>query len=434
MSRLLVLAPEPIRVRMAGMGIRAAEIARHLALAGNSVTLLTPGPPEEAPDALRVPGVSVARLETTALGALAGRHDGAVVSGHAANALFRNAPPLPTLVDLYDPFLVENLAYAKRLGDGPFRGDHATLALQLLRGDRFLVSSPMQRAFYAGFLLELGRVNPRTWDDDPTLARLLPIVPFGVPAEPPRLRDPILRAVPGIGATDPILFFGGIYDWYDPAELLDALPAVLPSVPRLRVVFVASPNPETTPQAAYARTEARVRGDETLSAHVRFVPWFPYESRGTAYLEATAAVLTHRPGLETELSFRTRGLDFLWAGLPVVSHRGGAMSMVLERTGSGIVVDEGDRDALAASLVKVLTDGPLREALSARARIAAEAFRWDRVLAPVLDWASAPSTDSAREAGADAFAVLASLSAEGAGRAAPRVPRLPGLLRRLSGR
>ena len=36
-------------------------------------------------------------------------------------------PAIPTLVDLYDPFLVENLAYARQLGEGPFLHDHATL-------------------------------------------------------------------------------------------------------------------------------------------------------------------------------------------------------------------------------------------------------------------------------------------------------------------
>ena len=397
MSRILVLSPEPARARMAGMGIRACEIARHLAAAGHSTTLAAPGDPAEAPEWLGSSGVAFERLEAAALAPLAARHDGAVVSGHVSNELFRAAAPIPTLVDLYDPFLVENLSYASRLGPGVFRHDHATLALQLERGDRFLVSSPLQRAFYAGFLLAIGRVNPGVWADDPSLERLLSVAPFGVPAEPPVPGPALLRtAGSGIGPDDPVLFFGGVYDWYDPAALLAVFDRVLESVPACRLVFVASPNPGTTPQGAYARAEAAARARGWHGHQVLFVPWFPYDARGTVYLEATAAVLTHRPGLETDLSLRTRGLDFLWAGLPIVSNRGGAMGQLLADSGAGLLVDPDDAEGLADALVKVLTDPSLRADLSARGQAAAAAYRWERTLAPVLDFAAVPAFDPHR--------------------------------------
>jgi len=397
MSRILVLSPEPVRTRMAGMGIRACEIARHLAGAGHSTTLAAPGDPADAPGWLRSPGVTVDRLDAAALALLAARHDGAVVSGHVSNDLFRSAAPLPTLVDLYDPFLVENLSYASRLGPGVFRHDHATLSLQLERGDRFLVSSPLQRAFFAGFLLAIGRVNPRVWADDPSLERLLSVAPFGVPDEPPVPGPALLRTTgSGIGPDDPVLFFGGVYDWYDPAALLAVFDRVLESVPACRLVFVASPNPDTTPQGAYARAEETARARGWHGRQVLFVPWFPYDARGGVYLEATAAVLTHRPGLETDLSLRTRGLDFLWAGLPIVSHRGGAMGQLLADSGAGLLVDPDDAEGLAAALVRVLTDPALRADLSARGRAAAAAYRWERTLAPVLDFAAAPAFDPHR--------------------------------------
>ena len=399
MSRILVLSPEPARARMAGMGIRACEIARHLSAAGHATTLAAPGEPSEAPRWLGASGVSVERLDAGVVASLAARHDGAVVSGHVSNDLFRSAAPIPTLVDLYDPFLVENLAYASRLGPAVFRHDHATLSLQLERGDRFLVSSPLQRAFYAGFLLALGRVNPRVWADDPSLERLLAVAPFGVPAEPPAPGPALLRTPEtGIGPDDPVLFFGGVYDWYDPAALLAVFDRVLASVPACRLVFVASPNPETTPQGAYARAEETARARGWHGRQVLFVPWFPYDARGAVYLEATAAILTHRSGLETDLSLRTRGLDFLWAGLPIVSHRGGAMGQLLSDSGAGLLVDPDDAEGLAAALVRVLTDPALGAGLSERGRAAAASYRWERTLAPVLDFAAAPAFDPHRAA------------------------------------
>ena len=398
MGRILVLAPEPIRDLMAGMGIRAAEIARHLSLADHPVTLVTPGDPAAAPAWLGEAGVRVVSFESSSLARLAANHDGAIVSGHIANDFFHLAPPIPTLVDLYDPFLIENLTYARRLGWEPFRNDHRTLALQLARGDRFLVSSREQRLFYSGCLLSLGRVNPAALENDPALEKFLPIVPFGTPDNPPERGAPLLRGVvPGIGPSDPILFFGGIYDWYDPDELLAAYGHVLAEVPDCRLVFVRNPNPDSTPQEACSRAEKMAREKGWLQKNVFFIPWFSYERRGSLYLESTAAVLTHQPGLETELSLRTRGLDFLWAGLPIVSHRGGAMGSLLADHGAGILVDLGDRAGLAGALVRVLTDRGLRKTLSDRSRELAGTFHWKNVLAPVFEFAIHPEVDRSKE-------------------------------------
>ena len=67
------------------------------------------------------------------------------------------------------------------VGTSPAYSFGTTVALD---GDRFLVASPEQRLFYAGFLAALGRVHPRRVADDPGLDDLLLEVPFGcAPAE-----------------------------------------------------------------------------------------------------------------------------------------------------------------------------------------------------------------------------------------------------------
>ncbi|HSE64593.1 MAG TPA: hypothetical protein VLG15_13370, partial [Thermoanaerobaculia bacterium] len=112
-----VLAPEPIRPRMAGMGIRSLELARAVGTRFD-VRLLVPNDPAEAAEvAGSIPVVGVrpdGDLAVAASGASA-----AVVSGHAANFWFHQAPAVPVAADLYDPFPVENLHYAATLGDAP---------------------------------------------------------------------------------------------------------------------------------------------------------------------------------------------------------------------------------------------------------------------------------------------------------------------------
>ena len=49
--------------------------------------------------------------------------------------------------------------------------------------------------------------------------------------------------------------------------------------------------------------------------------WVPYAERGRYLLEADVAVSAHFDDIETRFAFRTRFLDCLWAGLPVVTTR-----------------------------------------------------------------------------------------------------------------
>jgi len=56
--------------------------------------------------------------------------------------------------------------------------------------------------------------------------------------------------------------------------------------------------------------------------------------------------VTHRPGIETDLSLRTRLVDLMWLGLPVVVTAGGTMARVVAETGAGSVVPAGDHGAV----------------------------------------------------------------------------------------
>ena len=52
---------------------------------------------------------------------------------------------------------------------------------QLDHGDFFICASEAQRDFWIGALHSRGRINPLTYADDPTLRRLIDVVPFGLP-------------------------------------------------------------------------------------------------------------------------------------------------------------------------------------------------------------------------------------------------------------
>jgi glycosyltransferase involved in cell wall biosynthesis len=134
-----------------------------------------------------------------------------------------------------------------------------------------------------------------------------------------------------------------------------------------------------------------------LGTRVRFESWRPYDRRFELALAADLAVVTHRPGLETDLSLRTRMVDLLWLGLPVVATRGGAMSRIVEAVGAGRTVAPGDSTELSAAVCALLADPGARERAGEAGRRWARGRSWDEVAKPLLDFAAAPRRDPHRD-------------------------------------
>jgi glycosyltransferase involved in cell wall biosynthesis len=363
MTRALLVCPEPLGHKQpAGIGIRFLEMARVLRADGHQVTLLSPDGGAITPEKLR---------ELTAA------NDVAVVQGHIANELFAHGHPIPTVVDLYDPFIIENLHYFASRGAEVFHHDHATLEQSLLRGDFFLCASDAQRLFYLGALLAVGRLNPIAFEADPHLDSLIAVAPFGVP--PP-------RAIAPRDLDEPRVLFGGIYDWYDPILAIEAVALARERLSKITLTFNAHPNPALTPQGKTAEAREHVR--RKSYDFVRFEPWVPYEERAAYYDRFSAALLTFPQSVETDLSMRTRVYDYLWGGLPIVTSSAPGTDGILARYGAGIVVHGDSAHDFADALVRALAAD-----LSGGAQRFAEEHQWSHTLAPLVEFVRAPRAD-----------------------------------------
>ena len=133
----------------------------------------------------------------------------------------------------------------------------------------------------------------------------------------------------------------------------------------------------------------RARSLDLTGTHVFFNEgWVPYDERENYLLEADAGVSTHLLHVETTFAFRTRVLDYLWAGLPVVLSDGDVFADLVREEGFGLVVDPGNVDDLAAAIV-TLSQGE-RSPFRRRARKVAERFFWPAALAPLVAFCEAP--------------------------------------------
>jgi hypothetical protein len=100
--RVALLSSEPIRARMAGIGIRYLELARRLPAWGFEVRLISPADPAESV-ALGLPADAVRAFAPGRLGEILAGCDVAVAQGQLANDVLLAVPGLPTAIDLYDP-------------------------------------------------------------------------------------------------------------------------------------------------------------------------------------------------------------------------------------------------------------------------------------------------------------------------------------------
>jgi glycosyltransferase involved in cell wall biosynthesis len=77
-------------------------------------------------------------------------------------------------------------------------------------------------------------------------------------------------------------------------------------------------------------------------------------------------------------------LEAMAHGLPIVASRAGGIPDKVEHGRNGFLVEPGDVEALAQSLVRIAGDATLRKAMGAASRARVEAFAWPRVAERVL--------------------------------------------------
>ena len=392
--RILVVTGEPLGDRLAGPAIRAWEIAKALA-PEHEVRLVSTAGARRTGE-----GFTVEYAAGTGLKEPTGWADVVVFQGF----LLETAPGLKAsdtvvVADVYDPMHLEQLEQAKDLGAAGRSNalEVTTHALneQLRRADFLMCASEKQRDFWLGALAAQGRVNPAVYDEDASLDNLISVVPFGIQDEAPvQRRHAIKGSVPGIGADDKVILWGGgVYNWFDPLTLLRAVRLLADRHPDVRLYFLGMthPNPGVPTMRMAQQTLDLASELGLLGTHV-FVnaDWVPYDDRADYLLDADVGVSTHFHHVETEYSFRTRILDYLWASLPVVATDGDTFGDLIREHGLGRAVPAQDVEALATALEEMLYD----EAAAASAREAVAAFagryRWSRVLEPLVQFCRYP--------------------------------------------
>lgn len=412
-AAVLLISHDLVGPRMAGPGMRYWELARVLARHGPVMLAAPEGSclptAQDQGEAVSLRLVQYARYDAERMRELAQSAEVIVAPGDSCVEFpFLLSCDKYLVMDGYDPHTFESLAWNEALPMEERLDSHQgrlrILEMQCAVGDLFVCAGERQRMLWLGWLEATGRVNPLTYDEDPSLRKLVDTVPTGIPAVPPEHTRPLVRGVvPGIGQEDPLLVWGGgVWNWLDPLTLIKAVERVTVKHPRVRLYFPGPrhPNQRFVPDMAMRQAAVDLCEERGLNGtHVFWGDWVPYEDRQNYLLEADVGCSLHFETVESTFSFRTRVLDYIWAGLPMVVTRGDAASEWVEQYGLGAVVDYLDVDGTAQA-IDDLIETPRAE-FAARFEQARRARSWEQCAQPLVRFCQSPRRSPDKVLGRD---------------------------------
>ena len=373
---------------MAGPGIRYRQFAVQLA-EKHEVSLMIPNETSEPLDGVRV--LQAKDFGYRRFTQLCRTVDVVISQQLSVGAMEQLARgETRTIFDLYDPILFEALGFyggqqtsetsAKQLSQAAVLKQ--ILALQT--GSAFICASERQRDLWLGVLGALGRIDLDRFRSDPSLAKLVGVVPFGLEAHEPQASERVLKGVvPGIAESDKVLLWGGgIWNWLDPLTPIKAVAELSRERPDVKLFFlgVQHPNPRVPAMQMTSRAVELAESLGVRDTHVFFnFGWTPYAERVGFLLEADLGISGHFDSVETRFAFRTRLLDYFWARLPTVATGGDVLGDLVEQHGLGRTVGEGDVEGWVAAIESMLDD----EKADASFEEVRSRFAWPRVVEPL---------------------------------------------------
>ena len=303
------------------------------------------------------------------------------------------------IIDIYDPYNLAILPeYETESMDERLKihkSIHEMFNDQLYYGDFFICASERQRDFWLGMLAALGRINPYSYKKDPTLYKMIDIVPFGLPSNKPMHTRKVLKGVvENINKKDFVIIWGGgIYNWFDPLTLIRAMAKIADLKSNIKLFFmgVKHPNPEVKELQMVNETISLAKKLGVYNKNVFFnFGWVDYNDRQNYLLEADAGIITHPNHIETRFSFRTRIMDYLWAGLPIISTEGDYLSTLIEKKGLGIITGDGNVQDLVDAIIKLSEDRDFYRKCVKNIEEIAKDYTWEKVCQPILDFCRDP--------------------------------------------
>jgi glycosyltransferase involved in cell wall biosynthesis len=306
-------------------------------------------------------------------------------------------------MEIYGDMLTIMQAFYHRMqSDRGLETQIAFLRQVLRKGDIFSGCGRAQCHMLVGELAMAGRLNRWTFGYEFTRI-ILP----GSPPAPGAAAGGSLSAAPrperhflaqhGIGDGDfVVLWCGGYNTWTDVDTLFGGLEAAMQNNPQLHYVSVGA-NTYSAPDNVYERL-TRLVANSPFAHRYHLLGWRPWSEMASFYRESDVGINIDALHYETIFGTRTRLVEMIAAGLPVVTSLGAELSYLLRDAGAALAFSVGDAQGLGQALAQLAGDDQLVQRM---ARAALHYARNDLSFAtttqPLAEWVAAPAVAPDRQ-------------------------------------
>ncbi|MCC5603685.1 methyltransferase domain-containing protein [Nostoc favosum] len=388
---ILIITPDKLGKIRIGLGMRHWEIAKALASLGLKVTLATPHPIPSDLEGERFELYSA--LSQKQVLDIAQKYKFVMVQG---DILLRyptlEASDKKIIVDMVTPFHIEDI----EKGQKEFEHGYSVIRKCLLRGDYFLCGNEWQRVYWLGMLTSLGRINRQIRNENAAFYSLIDVAGFGISDEPPVKSHPVLKGVFSNIKHDDfvIMWMGGIWDWLDPLTLIKGVHKAHQQDERIKLFFPAYRQSNGNPSLMAEKAKSLCVEIDALDKSVFFNEYpVPYEERGNYLLESDVGVVCQAANFETQISARTRVLDYIWAGLPILMNEGDEWCELVRKHDLGLVVSGSSVDEWKDAILKLASDSEARSIKTANIEKIKPQYYWKRLVEPIVKYVRLETAD-----------------------------------------
>jgi glycosyltransferase involved in cell wall biosynthesis len=298
----------------------------------------------------------------------------------------------PLWMDIYGDMVTIMQAAAFRVQSD--RGLATTVGFlrQILqRGDIFSGCGQPQRHMTVGQLTMSGRLNRDTFGYEFTRVIL--------PGSPPEAA--LLGGENGDGRAwlaqfnlQPdnfvLLWCGGYNTWTDVETLFAGLERAMTADGRLHYLSVGA-STYAGPDNVYDRF-LNLIADSPHRDRFHMLGWRPWTEMAAFYRGSDVGLNIDALHYETLYGTRTRLVEMIAAGLPVITSLGAELSYLLQEAGAALTFQVGDADGLAQQILTLSQDSAYRERMATAAgRHAAHDLSFYETTAPLRAWVERPA-------------------------------------------
>jgi glycosyltransferase involved in cell wall biosynthesis len=259
----------------------------------------------------------------------------------------------------------------------------------LRKGDIFSGCSLPQQHMLVGELAMVGRLKSRTFG-----YQFSQIVLPGSPAKIKHHNDTNANSflekqnIPNESFI--ILWCGGYNTWTDIETLFTGLVWAMERNEHIHFISVGA-NTYEGPDNVYRRFIALI-SDSEYKDRFHLLGWRPWAEIDMYYHVSHLGINIDALHYETIYGTRTRLVEMLAAGLPIITSIGCELSTLIGNYGAGLVFDSGDPLAMGLQILSLSNDDVLYTAMVEKAlRMAQNELSFYNTTAPVRAWVNQPS-------------------------------------------